>query len=329
MTSSSSLVLLCLLAVTVSAGVFQENEYQFLFTKWVQQHKKSYEADVFFHRFGIFKANLDYIYQHNKGNHTYTMGMNTFGDLTQQEFFSTHLGYKKINRDYIRGVNRADLSHVKVADSLDWRTQGAVTPIKDQGQCGSCWAFSATGSAEGAWFLKKSSLVSLSEQQLVDCSTANAGCDGGLMDYAFEWIISNGITDEASYPYKAVDGKCATGKKVKVTLSSYVDVKGSNDAAFKQAVNVGPLSVAIEADQTGFQFYSSGVFSGKCGTNLDHGVLVVGYGTASNVPYYIVKNSWGTSWGESGYMRMIDTTTGANGAAGECGIFIEPSYPVV
>jgi len=330
MTSSSCLAVICLLAVTVSAGVFKDNEYEFLFTKWVQQHQKSYDAENFFHRFGVFKDNLDYIHEHNKENHTYTLGMNAFGDLTPQEFYSTRLGYKRIGRNYIRGVNEADLSHVTtIADSLDWRTEGAVTPIKDQGQCGSCWAFSATGSTEGAYFLAKDKLVSLSEQQLVDCSTANSGCDGGLMDYAFEWIIDNdGITDEASYPYTAKDGTCKSGKTSKATISSYADVTSSNDVAFKKAVNIGPLSVAIEADQSAFQFYSSGVFSGACGTSLDHGVLVVGYGIDSD-PYYIVKNSWGTSWGEKGYMRMIDSTTGKNKAAGECGIFLEPSYPIV
>jgi len=149
------------------------------------------------------------------------------------------------------------------------------------------------------------------------------------MDNAFEWIITNGITDETSYPYKAVDGKCKTGLKKAATLKSYVDVKSNSDADFKKAVTLAPVSVAIEADQSAFQFYTSGVFSGTCGMNLDHGVLVVGYGTDSGSNYYIVKNSWGTSWGESGYMRMIETTSGKNGAAGECGILMEPSYPLV
>jgi len=324
------IALLCLLAVTVSASVFKDNEYQFLFTKWVQQHQKSYDAENFFYRFGVFKANLDTIYNHNKGNHTYTLGMNVFGDLTKEEFFSTHLGYKQKDNQYIRSVNAADFDeNVVLADSIDWRTEGAVTPIKDQGQCGSCWAFSATGSTEGAYFLAGNKLVSLSEQQLVDCSTANAGCDGGLMDYAFEFIISNkGITDEASYPYKAVDGTCKKGKPVAATLTGYKDVKANNNAAFRAAIAVGPLSVAIEADQDAFQFYSKGVFTGSCGKALDHGVLVVGYGTDSSAgAYYIVKNSWGTTWGEAGYMRMTDTAS-MNGGAGECGILSEPSYPV-
>jgi cathepsin L len=327
---SPKLALLCLLAVTASAVVFEDHEYEFLFTKWVQHHQKSYDAENFFYRFGVFKANLDYIYKHNQENHTYTLGMNAFGDLTREEFFSTHLGLNNIKRDYIRSVNEADLDDVEIAESLDWRTEGAVTPIKDQGQCGSCWAFSTTGSTEGAYFLKKGELVSLSEQQLVDCSTSygNEGCNGGFMDYGFEYIIDNGITDEADYPYKARDQKCSTGKPVKATISSYKDVKAKDSNAFLAAVNIGPLSIAIEADQNGFQFYSSGVFTGTCGVNLDHGVLIVGYGIDGANKYYILKNSWGTSWGEKGYMRIVDKPT-LNGGAGQCGMMLNPCYPVV
>jgi len=319
---------ICLLAVSVSAAVFEQSEYEFLFTKWVQHHQKSYDAENFFYRFGVFKSNLDYIQKHNAGNHTYTLGMNAFGDLTPEEFYSTHLGYKRVETPYIRSVNRPErLAMSPLADSLDWRTSGAVTPIKDQGQCGSCWAFSTTGSVEGAYFLKTGTLVSVSEQQLVDCSTQNAGCNGGLMDYAFEWIISNkGITGESDYPYKAVDGTCKKNQPVRATIKSYKDVTPNSNTAFKAAVNIGPLSVAIEADQSAFQFYTSGVFSGTCGKNLDHGVLVVGYGTDSGNAYYIVKNSWGTSWGEKGYMRMIDKAT-LNSGSGQCGILSEPSYP--
>jgi len=329
---SPKIAILCLLVVTVSAGAFKDTEYQFLFTKWVQQHQKSYDADTFFHRFNVFKANLDHINAHNKENHTYTLGMNVFGDMTPEEFYSTHLGYRQEPRDYLRSVNQADLSHVKPAASVDWRTKGAVTPIKDQGQCGSCWAFSATGSTEGAWQIAGNDLVAVSEQQLVDCSKngGNDGCNGGLMDNAFSWIISNkGITDETSYPYKAVDGKCKTGLKSVTTISSFKDVKQNSETDFQAAVTLTPVSIAIEADQSAFQFYSSGVFSGVCGTSLDHGVLIVGYGTSGSSTYYILKNSWGTSWGEAGYMRIQGGSTGTNKKAGECGMFMEPSYPVV
>jgi len=216
----------------------------------------------------------------------------------------------------------------------DWRTKGAVTPIKDQGQCGSCWAFSATGSSEGAWALKKgNTLVSLSEQQLVDCSGSfqNQGCNGGLMDYAFQYIIANGgITSEAEYPYTAQTGNCMSPLPAEVaTLSKYADVKQNSESSLLTAATIGPVSVAIEADQESFQFYQSGIYADpNCGTQLDHGVLVVGWGQAASTKqnYWIVKNSWGTSWGDNGYIYMA---RGINAPYGICGIAMEPSYPIV
>jgi len=181
---------------------------------------------------------------------------------------------------------------------------------------------------EGAHAIKTGSLVSLSEQQLVDCSAAQGdqGCNGGLMDYAFQYVITNnGITSEAQYPYTAVTGTCNTNVTSVATISSFVDVTPGSEAALLTAVNIGPVSVAIEADQSCFQFYSGGILSDPtCGMNLDHGVLAVGYDTdsASGTPFWIVKNSWGTSWGEQGYVRMIRGTN-------ECGIAQEASYPVV
>jgi len=286
----------------------------------------------FFYRFNVWKANLDAIYLHNKGNHSYTLAMNAFGDLTPQEFIGTHTGYKHIDMGYLRSLNTdGDLADVTVAPSIDWRTEGAVTDVKDQGQCGSCWAFSATGSTEGAHFIANGDLVSLSEQQLMDCSKSegNQGCNGGFMDYAFQYIIDNGITTETAYPYRAVDGTCkSAGKPVAATIRSFKDVTPNNNNALKTALNVGPVSIAIEADQTGFQFYQSGIFDGTCGATLDHGVLAVGYGTQSGTPYYIVKNSWGSSWGEEGYIRLIDAPT-KNKNTGQCGMLSVPSYPVV
>ena len=256
------------------------------------------------------------------------MSVNEFADMTFAEFHTKMTGYNAKDNSVHRASN-TDGPHLdvqKLAGSVDWRQKGAVTPVKNQQQCGSCWAFSTTGSTEGAHAIKTGNLVSLSEQQLVDCSAAqgNQGCNGGLMDQGFQYIISNkGITTEAAYPYTAQDGTCKNGMSAAATLSSFVDVAQGSEADLMKAVNLGPVSIAIEADQQCFQFYSGGILSdSSCGMQLDHGVLVVGYGTENNVDYWIVKNSWGASWGESGYIRLI---RGKN----ECGIAQAASYPVV
>jgi len=234
------------------------------------------------------------------------------------------LGYKPDLRRVPRTL--ADLQvGAYPSGSLDWSTKGAVTGVKDQGSCGSCWAFSTTGSMEGTIFLLKGHLTSLSEQQLVDCagSYGNAGCNGGLMDNAFKYAEKNGLCTEAAYPYTARDGTCKSSSctaSADTKISNYKDV-AHNENALGSSVDITPISVAIEADQSGFQLYKSGVFSGVCGQNLDHGVLAVGYGTDSGQDYWKVKNSWGTSWGEQGYIRMIRNKD-------ECGIANEPSYPI-
>jgi len=232
-----------------------------------------------------------------------------------------YLGYLPRNNDYARSRNM----HVQpvgqvMDDSLDWRTKGAVTPVKDQAQCGSCWAFSTTGSVEGANQIKSGQLQSVSEQQLVDCagSAGNQGCNGGLMDDAFEYIIKNGgIGSEASYPYTARDGKCKQVPSV-ATVSKYTDVKKNDETGLMSAVNIEPVSVAVDAES--WSSYRKGIMSGPCGKSLDHGVLAIGYGTDAGQDYWLVKNSWGTSWGESGFIRLIRNKN-------ECGIAEAASYP--
>jgi len=314
-------------ALIVAASAFSDQEYQESFTQWMVKNEKTYAPEEFFYRFDVFKATMDFVDAHNKGNHTYSVELNKFADLTSAEFKNIYLGYKaELRRSplKVKSLYEIDAPNAYPSGSLDWTTKGAVTGVKDQGQCGSCWAFSTTGGVEGDVAINFGHLTSLSEQQLVDCagSYGNAGCNGGLMDSAFKYVQAHGLCTEAAYPYTARDGTCkATSCTMSANskITSYTDVAHTENA-LGAASDMEPISVAIEADQPGFQSYKSGVFSGVCGKNLDHGVLLVGYGDQTGTPYWKVKNSWGTSWGEAGYIRMIRNTD-------ECGIANEPSYP--
>jgi C1A family cysteine protease len=324
------LILSALLAVS-AVSAYTNAEHEFLFEAWRSEHGKEY-SDVFetMNRFQVFKTNLEFVNAHNArheaGEETYHVAMNHFGDMTTDEFRAMNEGCYRA-----RTIRQPTLKmdHTTAPAAVDWTTKNAVTPVKNQQQCGSCWAFSTTGSTEGINAIKTGKLVSLSEQQLVDCSTAegNQGCNGGLMDQGFEYIVKNGgITTEAAYPYKASDGTCNTNVKSAVTITGHTDVAQRDEDALKAAVAQQPVSVAIEADQQGFQFYSGGVFSGTCGDKLDHGVLVVGYGVDQGKNFWKVKNSWGATWGEQGYIRMIRGT--GSGSAGQCGLASQPSYPL-
>jgi cathepsin L len=326
-----ALVSLCVLAMVVEAKTINEKEYQTLFSAFVKKHNKNYAHDEFFHRYQTFKANYNKIRAHNMGSHTYTLGVNEFADMTGDEFKAKYTGLKPRNNALHRSLNApVKLLGVEADESIDWRTKGAVTDVKNQQQCGSCWSFSTTGSVEGAHAIKTGQLVSLSEQQLVDCSAAEGdqGCNGGLMDDAFQFIITNkGICLESDYPYTAAQGTCQTSCKTAATISSFKDVTAGDETALMAALQLGPVSIAIEADQQVFQLYTGGIISDpSCGQQLDHGVLLVGAGTDDTTTpptdYWIVKNSWGGSWGESGYVRLA---RGKN----ECGLSNMASYPVV
>jgi len=255
--------------------------------------------------------------------------MNKFGDWTMPEY-QRLLGYRGERNTTGHAVHRMRSG---IPASIDWRTKGAVTHVKNQGQCGSCWSFSATGSVEGAHFLhsNKRNLVSLSEQNLMDCSTSegNQGCEGGLMDQAFQYIISNaGVDTESSYPYTAEDGTSCdyTTSNLGATISSYTDIPSGSETSLANAVgSVGPVSVAIDANHNSFMYYTSGVLTiDDCSTSqLDHGVLAVGYGSSQGQQYWIVKNSWGTDWGINGYVWM------RKDHGNMCGIATAASYPVV
>jgi len=322
-------LLFATLALAAAISPLKDSEYEFLFTRWASQHSKKYESSEFLHRFMVWKSNLDYIRSHNAKNSTYTLAMNSYGDMPNDEFVAKYNHYHYVKRDYIRQKNTKIFHTTAVPASVDWVAAGKVNPIKDQGQCGSCWAFSAVGALESACAIdpKCGKLISLSEQQLVDCSQSfgNQGCNGGLMDQAFEYVQTKPLTTESNYPYTAQDGTCNSGEESQgsVGLKGYTDVTVNNEVQLQAAVALQPVSVAVEADGMDWQFYSGGIISDACGTNLDHGVIAVGYGTQGGVDYWKVRNSWGTSWGMQGYVLLKRGKTGA----GECGIAMDPSYP--
>jgi cathepsin L len=299
------------------------------FESWLIQNNKNYatETDKQY-RFGIYKANVEYIENHNRQNRGFTLAMNQFGDLTSEEFARIYLG-TRINATKPT-VKRSAPKDFAVPDSVDWRTKGVVGPVEDEGQCGSCWAFVSSESVASACAIKHGKYVLLSVQQIIDCSGSfgNDGCNGGLPDQAFQYIISTkGLDTWASYPYTAQDGNCAfnAANIGSCTVTAYKDVTSGSETDLVTAIVLEPIATAIDASQTSFQFYSSGIYyEPNCSsTNLDHGVLIIGYGSQSGQDYYLVQNMWGTSWGMQGYIMM------SRNRDNNCGIATSASYPIV
>ena len=305
------------------------------FNNFQDRFQKVYNSlEEYQKRFLIFRTNLRSIILHNLDEtQNFTMGVNQFTDLTPEEFKGSYVGTvdsPAVVGSY--GCKTFSSSATNVPSSVDWRSKGAVTSVKDQGQCGSCWTFSSTGAIEGVWAISKGQLIDLSEQQLVDCATGltygSYGCNGGQMDGAFKYVMQNGQCTLSSYPYTAKDGTCSKKCSPVVRITSCSDVKPNDQLSLKGAVAMQPVSVAIEADTRYFQSYSSGVLtSTSCGTNLDHGVLVVGYGEENGQKYWLVKNSWSTTWGDKGYVKIARSES--TNDPGVCGIAMQPSFPSV
>lgn len=341
-----STIIHCLLVAAAAASPklrspLNMEEY---FKDWMIEFGKEYETGKeFFHRLEVWTKNHFFIESHNTQNPppTYTLGHNQFSDMSWDE-------YKEYNKlgEFSPGVAKERMStsdaDVSVARRLNdipkrknWVKEGAVPPVKNQGMCGSCWAFSAIGAIEGAHYLDTGVLTELSEQELVDCDPLDMGCSGGLMDNAFLFDEnSTGICSEEDYPYKGhkswING-CASKKGLctpvnHTRVETFIDVENTVEGLVEAIANQ-PVSVAIEADKRSFQFYKSGVYSDEeCGNKLDHGVLAVGYGRENGTDYFLVRNSWGAKWGDEGYIKLAQVSETVNGT---CGILSFASRPIL
>jgi len=321
-------VILALAVALSSAASVGHQEWEL----FKSTHGKAYSVAEEVFRMKVFLDNRDKIAAHNarfeNGEVSFNMAMNKFGDLLTHEFAALQT-YIPEDFPATTPLFMAP-NNFKAPSSVDWRNQGLVTGVKDQGQCGGCWSFSATGALEGQHFRKTGQLISMSEQNLIDCSTSygNGGCNGGVVQYAFNYIKNNGGVDtESSYPYEGRDYSCRYSAAFKAaTVTGYVSVRRGDENDLMNAVgSVGPVSVCINASSQGFQFYHTGVYrDSSCSKSINHAVLAVGYGTDSSYgAYWIVKNSWGSSWGDAGYIKM------ARNNNNQCGIANQACYPTV
>ena len=372
-------ILSFLMMASVATAGNLRNSFSDKFEQWVRDFQVTINDNEHKeHLFVNWVKNDKMIDVTNARNLTYSLGHNHFSGMDSNEFseymgfqdnantLGSHININKLKErlaevkclkscvdEYDSASKLSTITCVKdciqekvglsmnnLPESVDWVKAGAVTPVKNQGQCGSCWSFSTTGALEGAYFNTYGTLPSFSEQQLVDCDNRknggkDMGCNGGLMDNAFTWIEKNGgLCSEDDYPYTSGDtktaGTCQTTCDVvdNSVVTTFTDVHPSNDVDMMTALSKQTVSIAIEADQQAFQLYKSGVFTGTCGTNLDHGVLTVGYGTLDGQDYYKVKNSWGGTWGDEGYI-LLGRGDEFNKGQGQCGMLLQASYPEV
>ncbi|GIY44450.1 cathepsin L [Caerostris darwini] len=327
-------VIFSVLAVAASYSVTFTPELDEHWGHFKNTFKKSYSSDEEYKRRLVWEDRVVSLAHHNlradMGLHSFRRGLNKYSDLTHEEYMETLNGFRVGNYQKRNATTWLRLTSVDIPDQVDWREEGLVTPVKDQQSCGSCWAFSTTGSLEGQHKKKTGKLVSLSEQNLIDCVTVNNGCHGGMIDDAFEFIKNeNGVDTEESYPYGAVQDSCSfKPENVGATCTGHVDIPTGDEEALKQAVaTVGSVSVAIDAHHESFHDYKTGIFDEpSCGNelwDLTHAVLVVGYGSEEGADYWLVKNSWGESFGQKGYIKM------SRNKDNQCGIATMASYPLV
>jgi len=334
----ASELLLAFFVVSIISGTWiisqivqpQPFDSQFLtFDQWAQKYNKVYSSlEERAHRYQIFSANSEYIQSENLKGNTYTLSINEFADLTNLEFKSIH----SRNSIVVEETQPQSISIQAVPEaaplSVNWVTKGDVNAVVSEGQCGSASIFDAVDAVASAYAIANSQeLPSLSYAQLEDCLGRGSGCSGSVtFDQIFAYIQSNGLELASSYP--SGTGECQyDSNKVFTKITTWVDVKSNDNDALLTAVAAQPVAAYIEADRSAFQFYSSGVITGNaCGTNVDHTVLIVGYGTLNGIDYWQVQNSWGTSWGESGY-ALIQRQAGKG--AGVCGIATAPTYPII
>ncbi len=304
--------------------------YKAQFGAYVNSRQKVYSEKEYQYRLQVFSENMDYIEKENTKGHSYTLGLTRFTDMTSEEFKSSRLCGCLINNK-LRSENIPDDSSAKVADipeAIDWREKGAVNPIKDQGDCGSCWAFAVVSSVESAYAIKTGNLVDLSEQQLVDCVDSCLGCSGGNTPSGYTYgMFHSAFCTQKSYPYTAMDGKCHDDSCEKVTkVADYHGVATGVGRRLLERLAIQPVSVGVEADKDMFHHYTGGILdSDDCGTAINHAVTAVGYGVENGTIYIIVRNSWGTDWGEDGYIRMAYREVGD----GVCGLNNNVYYPDV
>jgi len=319
-----------LIGIVASYSVDLRTEFE----QWVANYNKIYAKEEKEQKYLVWKQNHERVKQYNekKMYGTATFSLNEFSDMTPKEFKEQYASCYKSGRSEVakkRSVHPTN-GKINVPDSIDWRKLGAVTQVKNQGNCGSCWSFSTTGSLEGAHFIATNNLTSLSEQNLIDCSGSqnNDGCNGGRVDWALQYVIQNGgIDTEASYPYVGEDGTCNyNAANSGATCKAWTQTTEGDEVALQAQVAVQPVSIAISVDDA-FANYASGVFVDDSCPNdaddLDHAVLIVGYGTQDGQDYWIVKNSWGASWGASGYILM------ARNHNNMCGVATDAVYPTV